>query len=42
MLTLCDASKAQQQLGWAPRIPFEQTLSDILDYWRAQVAAHRG
>jgi len=21
-------------LGWKPRIPFEQTLSDILDYWR--------
>ena len=21
-------------LGWAPQIPFEQTLADMLDYWR--------
>lgn len=23
-------------LGWTPRIPIEQTLEDVLDYWRAQ------
>ena len=24
-------------LGWEPRIPIEQMLSDVLDYWRARV-----
>lgn len=24
--------------GWEPRIPFEQTLRDILDYWRDRLA----
>ncbi len=24
-----------QQLGWSPRVPFEQTLRDILDSWRS-------
>ena len=28
-----DNSKLRQ-LGWAPQIPIEKTLSDILDYWR--------
>jgi GDP-4-dehydro-6-deoxy-D-mannose reductase len=28
-------------LGWEPRIPFEQTLSDILDYWRERLAVGR-
>lgn len=27
------------QTGWKPRIDFEQTLADTLDYWRARVAA---
>ena len=40
--TRCDASRARAELEWAPRIPFEQTLSDILGYWRAQVAADQG
>lgn len=26
-------------LGWAPETPFERTLSDLLDYWRARTAA---
>jgi len=25
--------------GWVPRIPIEQTLSDLLDYWRARSAS---
>jgi GDP-4-dehydro-6-deoxy-D-mannose reductase len=37
--TLCDAGKAGADLGWSPTIEFEQTLADILDYWRARVAA---
>lgn len=34
---LCDASRFQQRTGWAPAIPFEQTIQDILDFWREQV-----
>jgi GDP-4-dehydro-6-deoxy-D-mannose reductase len=34
---IADASKFQARTGWAPQIPFRQTLSDLLDYWRARV-----
>ena len=26
--------RALKELGWAPRIPLEQSISDTLDYWR--------
>jgi GDP-4-dehydro-6-deoxy-D-mannose reductase len=29
-----DGSKLRRETGWAPRIPFSQTLCDIVDYWR--------
>ncbi|MEA2559508.1 MAG: GDP-4-dehydro-6-deoxy-D-mannose reductase [Acidobacteriota bacterium] len=29
-----DASKFKADTGWEPRIPFDQTLRDLLDYWR--------
>jgi len=29
-----DCSRFRRDTGWAPRIPFEQTLADMLDYWR--------
>ena len=29
-----DASKFKADTGWEPQIPFEQTLRDLLDYWR--------
>ncbi len=32
-----DASRFRQQTGWSPTIPFEQTMRDLLDYWRARV-----
>jgi GDP-4-dehydro-6-deoxy-D-mannose reductase len=32
-----DASKFRALTGWAPTIPFEKTLSDLLDYWRERV-----
>ena len=31
-----DASKARRELGWSPQIPLEQTLADVLAYWRKQ------
>lgn len=32
-----DISKFQAQTGWKPTIPFETTMKDLLDYWRARV-----
>ena len=32
-----DASKFHTQTGWEPTIPFRQTMSDLLDYWRERV-----
>jgi GDP-4-dehydro-6-deoxy-D-mannose reductase len=32
-----DASKFKAASGWEPAIPFEQTLSDILDFWRERM-----
>lgn len=37
--TLCDARKAQRELGWTPEIPFPQSLADTLAWWRARVTA---
>lgn len=31
-----DASKFKAKTGWQPQIPYEQTLRDMLDYWRAR------
>jgi GDP-4-dehydro-6-deoxy-D-mannose reductase len=33
----CDSRRFQERTGWAPQIQLEQTLYDILEYWRAQV-----
>lgn len=29
-----DSSKFRQQTGWQPQIPFEKTMSDLMEYWR--------
>jgi GDP-4-dehydro-6-deoxy-D-mannose reductase len=29
-----DAAKLRRETGWAPRFTLDQTLADILDYWR--------
>lgn len=31
-----DNSKLKKETGWHPKIPFEQTLKDTLNYWRNQ------
>jgi GDP-4-dehydro-6-deoxy-D-mannose reductase len=33
-LIVGDPSRARQELGWEPEIPFDRTLDDLLDYWR--------
>ncbi|HEX2252212.1 MAG TPA: GDP-mannose 4,6-dehydratase [Thermoanaerobaculia bacterium] len=37
-----DASKFRADTGWEPRIPFEQTLRDVLDYWRERLRRGQG
>lgn len=34
-----DSTKFRRATGWEPKIPFEQTLEDCLDYWRARVSS---
>lgn len=34
---VADTAKFREATGWRPRISFEQTLRDILDYWRNQI-----
>jgi GDP-4-dehydro-6-deoxy-D-mannose reductase len=36
-----DNSKFRADTGWEPRIPFEQTVSDLLDYWRQTLARRK-
>ncbi len=36
-VSYCDATKLKNATGWEPQIPFEQTLRDILEYWRSRV-----
>ncbi len=35
-ILLGDASKFRAITGWQPTIPFEQTLADMLEHWRAR------
>jgi GDP-4-dehydro-6-deoxy-D-mannose reductase len=37
MILLSDSSKFRSISGWEPRIPFEQSLQDLLEYWRARL-----
>lgn len=35
-----DCTKFKMHTGWEPEIPFEQTMQDLLDYWRERVRHH--
>jgi GDP-4-dehydro-6-deoxy-D-mannose reductase len=37
-LLLGDATKLRKETGWEPKYKFEQTMKDLLDYWRARTA----
>lgn len=32
-----DNTRIKQDLGWEPKIPFEKTLNDLLEYWREKI-----
>jgi GDP-mannose 4,6-dehydratase len=36
-LQVPDISKFSRHTGWKPEIPFEETMRDLLDYWRGRV-----
>lgn len=36
-----DSSKFRADTGWEPRIPFEQTVQDLLNYWRERFATRK-
>jgi GDP-4-dehydro-6-deoxy-D-mannose reductase len=36
---VCDYRRFHERTGWAPQIPLEQTLYDILEYWRDRIRA---
>ena len=38
---VADCSKLQRLTGWVPEISFDQSVGDVLDYWRAQVRSGR-
>lgn len=38
-LQVPDTRKFETHTGWKPEIPFEKTMTDLLDYWRARVRA---
>lgn len=37
-LQVPDTTKFTKHTGWKPEIPFEQTMQDLLNYWRARIA----
>lgn len=40
-VSVCDFGRLRAATGWQPSIPFNQTLRDILSYWREQVGVRR-
>ena len=37
MILWADSTKFMEATGWKPTIPYDQTLKDLLDYWRERV-----
>ena len=37
-----DAGRARARLSWAPAVPWERTLRDVMEDWRGRIAAGRG
>jgi len=37
-LQIPDTSKFESHTGWKPQITFEQTMKDLLDYWRKNIS----
>ncbi len=35
-ITSADATKLRSATGWQPRLPLDQSLADVLDYWRTK------
>ncbi len=40
-LFVADSTRLREATGWAPTIPFERSLQDILDWWRAQLGVRQ-
>lgn len=40
-LQVPDTSKFKQHTGWEPKISFEKTMTDLLDYWRNEVSQNK-
>jgi len=40
--SVCDATRFRAATGWEAGIPLEQSLRDVLDFWREKVAATNG
>lgn len=41
-LQVPDTAKFREHTGWQPEITFEQTMHDLLEYWRRRVQSGRG
>jgi len=37
-LQVPDTARFREHTGWAPEIPFETTMADLLEYWRGRIA----
>lgn len=40
-LQIPDTSKFRKRTGWEPQIPYQQTMSDLLDFWRERISSGR-
>jgi len=40
-LQVPDTSKFKAHTGWEPKIPFEKTMQDLLEYWRVSIGSGR-